>query len=73
LLSPVKMSQCSKLPCLGWRSADILQGFFRPKCLQEHLKHVRSSTKIPTALHTTGQVAIFPLESKLDFNNEPAA
>jgi hypothetical protein len=28
LLSPVKMFQCSKLPCLGWRSADFLQGFF---------------------------------------------
>jgi hypothetical protein len=22
------MFQCSKLPCLGWRSADFLQGFF---------------------------------------------
>jgi hypothetical protein len=28
LLSPVKMFQCSKLPCQGWRSADFLQGFF---------------------------------------------
>jgi hypothetical protein len=29
LLSPVKeMFLCSKLPCLGWRSADFLQGFF---------------------------------------------
>jgi hypothetical protein len=45
-LSPVKMFQCSKLPCLGWRSADFLQGFFRPKCSQEQLKHARSSTKI---------------------------
>jgi hypothetical protein len=40
------MFQCSKLPCLGWRSADFLQGFFRPKCLQEQLKHTCSSTKI---------------------------
>jgi hypothetical protein len=40
------MFDCSKLPCLGWRSADFLQGFFRPKCLQEQLKHARSSTKI---------------------------
>jgi hypothetical protein len=46
LLSPVKMFQCSKLPCLGWRSADFLQGFFRPKCLQEQLKHARTSTTI---------------------------
>jgi hypothetical protein len=29
LLSPVKMFHCSKLPCLGRRSADFLQGFFR--------------------------------------------
>jgi hypothetical protein len=27
LLSPVKMILCSKLPCLGWRSAYFLQGF----------------------------------------------
>jgi hypothetical protein len=38
--------RCSKLPCLGWRSAIFLQGFFRPKCLQELFKHARSSTKI---------------------------
>jgi hypothetical protein len=44
--SPVKMFQCSKLPCLGWRSADFLQGFFCPKCLQEQLKNAHSSTKI---------------------------
>jgi hypothetical protein len=44
------MFQCSKLPCLGWRSADFLQVFFRPKCLQEQLKHVRSSTKISMLL-----------------------
>jgi hypothetical protein len=47
------MFQCSKLPCLGWRSADFLQRFFRPKCLQEQLKHASSSTKIsmgPTAI-----------------------
>jgi hypothetical protein len=28
LLSPVKMILCSKLPCVGWRSADFLKGFF---------------------------------------------
>jgi hypothetical protein len=28
------------------RSTDFLQGFFRPKCLQEQLKHARSGTKI---------------------------
>jgi hypothetical protein len=27
VLSPVKVFLCNKLPCLGWRSADILQGF----------------------------------------------
>jgi hypothetical protein len=44
------MFQCSKLPCLGWRSADFLQGFFHPKCLQEQLKHTCSSTKISMSL-----------------------
>jgi hypothetical protein len=44
------MFHCSKLPCLGLRSADFLQGFFRPKCLQEQLKHARSSTKISMVL-----------------------
>jgi hypothetical protein len=40
------MFHCCKLPCLGWRSADFLQGFFCPKLLQGQLKHTRSSTKI---------------------------
>jgi hypothetical protein len=44
-LSPVKMFQCSKLPCLGW-TADFLQGFFRPKCLQDLCQHTCSRSKI---------------------------
>jgi hypothetical protein len=40
------MFQCSKLPWLGWRSADFLQGLFCPNCLQEQRKHARSSTNI---------------------------
>jgi hypothetical protein len=37
---------CSKLPCLGGDQQTFYKFFFRPKCLQEQLKHVRSSTKI---------------------------
>jgi hypothetical protein len=43
------VQQCKMLlPCLGWRSANVLQGFFCPKCLQDQRKHTRSSTKIYT-------------------------
>jgi hypothetical protein len=52
------MFQCSKLPCLGWRSADFLQGFFRPKCLQEQLKQIRSSIKI-----SMGTTLVLPTSS----------
>jgi hypothetical protein len=48
LLSPVKMFLGSKLPCLGWSSADFLQVFFLQKCLLDQRKHTRSSTKIST-------------------------
>jgi hypothetical protein len=34
------------LPCLGWRSADFIEGFFCQKCLRDQCKHTRSSTKI---------------------------
>jgi hypothetical protein len=40
------MFYCSKVPCLGWRSADFLQRFFHQKCLLDQRKHTRSSTKI---------------------------
>jgi hypothetical protein len=42
LLSPVKMFLYSKLPCLGWSSADFLQGFFRQKMFPGPRKHTRS-------------------------------
>jgi hypothetical protein len=57
------MFHCSKLPFLGWRSADFLQGFFRPKCLQEQLKHVRSSTKISMVFTYTIQQILVKIMS----------
>jgi hypothetical protein len=66
LLSPVKMFHCSKLPCLGWRSADFLQGFFCPKYLQEQLKHALSSTTISMA--PTGK--LWPPGAKLSPRGE---
>jgi hypothetical protein len=51
LLSPVKMFQCSKLPCLGWRSADFLQGFFaQDVCKSSSNIHVLHSIKISMKL-----------------------
>jgi hypothetical protein len=42
-VEPSKMFLCSKLPCLGWRSADFLQGFFCQKWLLDQREHTRSS------------------------------
>jgi hypothetical protein len=44
-VEPCKMFLRSKLPCLGWRSADFVQGFL-PKMFAGPAKHTRSSTKI---------------------------
>jgi hypothetical protein len=44
------MVLCSKLPCLGWRSADFLEGFFQQKCLLDQRKHTCSSSKISMKL-----------------------
>jgi hypothetical protein len=41
MLSPVKMFLCSKLSCLGWRSADFLQDFFGLKWLLDQRKLTR--------------------------------
>jgi hypothetical protein len=62
------MFQCSKLPCLGWRSADFLQGFFHPKCLQDLCQHTCSRSKISMA-HELGLVKFkheicFPLHDR---------
>jgi hypothetical protein len=50
----VKMFLRSKLPCLGWRSEDFLQGFFHQKCLLDQRKHTCSSTKISMG-HTSSE------------------
>jgi hypothetical protein len=51
------MFLCSKLPCLGWRSANFLQGFFRQKCLLDQRKHTHSSTKISMVALKSKEVA----------------
>jgi hypothetical protein len=65
----VKTFLCSKLPCLGWRSADFLQSFFCQKCLLDQRKHTRSSTKISmlsSYFEQGDQIGrIFPLRVKL--------
>jgi hypothetical protein len=44
------MFLCSKLPFLGWRSEDFLQGFFHQKCTRSSTKISMVNTPVTSAL-----------------------